>query len=500
MCSNRRGFLLSVLACGATMGLHASTQLKKKPNILMIYTDDQTYDSIRALGNMEIRTPNIDRLVKRGTSFTQCYNPGGWHGALCVASRTMMNTGLFLWQARSLEGHSKRYDPLITAHSMLSQRMQDAGYWTALTGKWHVSGCKPQRVFDKVANERPGMPGTVPQAYNRPGEEGTTDSWKPWDRKRGGFWAGGTHWTQVTADDTIGFINEACRNDKPFFIYSAFNAPHDPRQAPEEFVKAYPPEKIAIPPNFLPEHPLKSEIGSPASMRDERLAPYPRTHHAVQVHRAEYYALITHLDQHIGRIFDTLEYQNLVENTYVVLCSDNGLAVGQHGLIGKQSLYEHSMRVPLIVAGPTIPKDKRIDAPVYLQDIRATMLEWAGAKPQEGIFKSLMPLIRGEVKEQREATYGAYMPRHHRSFRVGDMKLIWSPLAPKEEQRFELYDIKNDRHEITNLINEPTQTQTIESLKKGLWSYMGKVKDPLISECFPNQLRLKKLINPRIEK
>ena len=99
------------------------------------------------------------------------------------------------------------------------------------------------------------MPPSCPAAYERP-VEGKTDIWQPWDKRRGGYWKGGKHWSEVVADDVVDYLNQA-DPDKPFFIYAAFNAPHDPRQSPKRFVDMYPPEKISIPPNYLMAHPLQ---------------------------------------------------------------------------------------------------------------------------------------------------------------------------------------------------------------------------------------------------
>ena len=146
-------------------------------------------------------------------------------------------------------------------------------------------------------------------------------------------------------------------------MYLAFNAPHDPRQAPEKYLEMYPIENIELPLNYAPQHPFWKEIGNEPGVRDEALAPYPRSEYAVKKHIQEYYAVISHLDEQVGKIINHLEKEDLLENTYVIFTSDHGLAVGQHGLIGKQSLYDHSIRVPLIITGPNIKKRS-----IYNQD------------------------------------------------------------------------------------------------------------------------------------
>ena len=463
---------MTAALCAAASGLAAQRAPRpRQPNILLLYTDDQTYDSIRALGNSEIQTPYLDRLSASGTVFKNCYNQGGWHGAVCVASRTMLNTGRFLWEACAVEKNLKAE---AEQRRLWPQLMRDAGYRTCMTGKWHVTGIQPSALFDEARHIRGGMPATCDAAYERP-KEGEPDLWQPWDESRGGHWQGGRHWSAVTADDAISFLTEPAKDNKPFFIYAAFNAPHDPRQSPREFVEKYPPEKIALPPNFLQANPLKDLIGCEHSLRDERLAPDPRTPHAVQVHRSEYYALITYLDQQVGRVLDALETSGRDKDTVVFLTGDNGLSIGQHGFMGKQNMFEHSMKVPLIAAGSGIPKGRQIDAPVYLQDIMPTALELAGAAlPPHVQFKSLLPLIRGERATQHSATYGAYM-QLQRMVRVGQMKLIWYP----KPGVFLLFDLANDPHELRSLADDPAHAGTLASLKRKLAELQKEMNDPL---------------------
>jgi arylsulfatase A-like enzyme len=385
-----------------------------RPNILFILADDQCFDTIAELGNKEILTPNLDRLARSGTSFSSAYNMGGWNGAICVASRAMFNTGRFLWRAQGVddalaqEAEGKRLLPLM---------LGGAGYETYISGKWHVK-IAADEIYDHVAHIRPGMPSTVEASYQR---AGVSDEWTPWDTRVGGFWEGGKHWSEVLADDAGLFLDIARASPRPFFMYLAFNAPHDPRQAPREFVDKYDRSQLLIPPNFVAQHPHMEAMGAGKSLRDERLAPWPRTAEAVQLHRQEYYALITHMDTQIGKILDDLERTGQADKTYVVMTADHGLACGQHGLLGKQNMYEHSLKAPLLVAGPGIPAGQRIETPVYIQDFVATALEWAGVRqPKHVEFKSLLPLIRGERKVQYDLIYGAYEKKRQRMVRLSE--------------------------------------------------------------------------------
>jgi choline-sulfatase len=441
-----------------------------RPNVLFLLADDQAFDTLHALGNDEIETPNLDRLVHRGTTFRRAYNQGGWSGAICVASRTMLTTGRFLWHAHELNPQKE-----LEAGRFWPARMRGAGYETYFTGKWHIQA-QVQQAFDHAEHVRGGMPNQSPQGYNRP-LAGLPDTWKPWDKSRGGFWQGGQHWSEVVADDAIGFLRHAKESDngKPFFMYVAFNAPHDPRQSPKEFVEKYPLEKIAVPKSFVPEYPFKEQMGAGKSLRDEQLAPFPRTEHAVQVHRQEYYASITHLDAQIGRILDALDASGQAENTHIIFTADHGLAVGRHGLMGKQNMFEHSIRVPLVLAGPGIPAGETVAARVYMQDVMPTTLELAGAPVPEWVeFQSLLPLIEGARDRQYEAIYGAYL-KSQRQLTQGDHKLILYPTAPAAL----LYNMTEDPQELHNLADDPRHRETLRQLFAKLLEQQKRTGDTL---------------------
>ena len=470
----RRRFLKAVGAGAAALSLPGVDVFGRgatKPNVLFIFADDYCFETLHAMGCDEIQTPNLDRLVRNGVTFTHTYNQGGWHGAICVASRTMLNTGRFLWIARDLEPTLKEET---AAGRFWSQYMKQAGYETYMSGKWHITGIKPEDIFDHVKNVRPGMPNHTPEGYNRP-IEGQPDPWKPWDTTRGGYWKGGKHWSEVLGDNAEEFLENAAKKDKPFFMYLAFNAPHDPRQSPKQYVDKYPLENVKVPANFLPEYPYKDSIGCSAKLRDESLAPFPRSEYAVKVNRQEYYAIITHMDAQVGRILDALEKTGKADNTYIFFSADNGLALGHHGLMGKQNLYDHSVRVPLIVNGPDIPKNKKIAAPVYLQDIMPSALELAGvSKPRHVQFKSLMPLIQGKVSASYDAIYGGYMDLQ-RMVCTGGYKMIYYPKIDKTL----LYDLNADPLEMHNLADDPANAALLQKLKVRLKDLQKETRDRL---------------------
>lgn len=470
-----RAFRYFVIAIGLWVG-QVHGEPSSKPNFIFIFSDDQSYETIRALGHTDIDTPNLDRLVKDGTTFTHAYNMGAWHGAVCVASRTMLLTGKTVWHANDIENS---LDAERDAGRLWSQRMAAKGYETYMSGKWHIR-TKADEIFTQTINIRPGMPNQVPAGYNRPLAD-TPDTWSPSDPKLDGFWKGGKHWSEVLGDNGTGFIETAAKSEKPFFMYLAFNAPHDPRQSPKEYVDRYPLDRIKVPGNYLSEYPYKEEMGCGKKLRDEELAPFPRTEHAVKVHRQEYYAIITHMDAQVGRILDALDKSGKADNTWIIFTSDHGLACGHHGLMGKQNMYDHSLRVPFIVRGPGVKAGAKIDAPIYLQSAMATALDLAGDDMQGVEFQSLRPIMAGEIKGL-DAVYGAYMDLQ-RAVSDDGWKLILYPQAKVAR----LYDLSEDPMEMKDLGSDPAMLEKKKALFAKFRELQKQFNDPLdLTSVFPD--------------
>ncbi len=479
-----KNLLFLAITILSVSSFYGQKESKKKPNIIFILADDQTYNSIQALGNKEVITPTLDKLVSEGTTFTHSYNVGGWNGAVCLASRAMLNSGKNLWKARAYSWKDKK-----AQSKMWSMRLKEQGYKTFMTGKWHVP-IKANQVFDVVGHERGGMPRQSKERYDR--KFNKNDAWTPYDKKFGGFWQGGKHWSEVVGDDAVTFIEESNKSEEPLFMYVAFNAPHDPRQSPKEYVAMYPLENIATPTAFLPEYPYRWDIGigwkateknaQDRIMRDEKLAPFPRTEFSVKTNIQEYYAIITHMDAQIKRIIEAVKKSGKQENTYIFFTADHGLAVGKHGFTGKQNLYDHSVRVPFIVVGPNIPKNHKIDTDIYLQDVVPTTLELAGVDDLKGIdFKSVLPLIKNNKKEQYDAIYGTFniMSKNNngyyqRMIRKDGWKLIYYPKI----DTYRLYNIAKDPNELVDLAKESKYKRKLAKLKKQLVKLGKKNEDP----------------------
>lgn len=450
------------------------------PNFLFIFADDQAPDTIHAHGNKQIKTPNLDRLVAQGTSFSRAYNPGAWGGAVCMASRMMLLTGQPLWKAQKEYG--KADELYRKTKTSWPQLLEAKGYETYFSGKWHVR-INANEAFKHCRHVRPGMPNQTKEGYNRP-IDGQPDPWSPYEPSFEGFWKGGIHWSTVLGNDGVDYLNMAAKSENPFFMMLAFNAPHDPRQAPKSFVDLYPAEEIELPANFLPEYPHNETMASGRRLRDERLAPFPRSVRSAQVNRQEYYAIISHMDVEIGRILEALERSGKADNTYIIFTADHGLACGHHGLMGKQNMYDHSVRVPWIIVGPGIEAGKTVDTPIYLQDVMATTLDLAGAKKPEGIaFESVMPKLRGELPEDAPV-YGAY--RHTQRMVTADgYKLILYPQGKVKR----LYHVAEDPWEGTDLADTPDAEARMKRLFAELLRLQAKWDDPLdLKPIYPELL------------
>jgi choline-sulfatase len=492
---------LGVIGVLALLAVSAAAANTSKPNILFIFADDQAPETVGNRGDLELITPALDDLADRGVSFSHVFNQGSFTPAVCIASRTMLNTGSFLWRAATFSNNGTPSADNPNAPTLMelytverktpeaywSEYLKQAGYETYMTGKWHIAEVQPDAIFDHTAHIRGGMPRQTDARYARKFIEGEADTWSPYDESLGGFWEGGKHWSEVLGDDAVAFLDAAKDRDAPFFMYLAFNAPHDPRQSPKRFVDMYPVKDIGVPENFIPEYPYNEYAGSGRTLRDEKLAPFPRTAYSVKVNRQEYFAIISHMDEQIGRILEALEASGKADNTYVFFTADHGLSVGDHGFLGKQNMYEASMRVPMLIAGPGIPAGKTVDAMVYLQDVMATSLDIAGIeKPAQVEFNSLLPLLTGETDQGvYDVIYGAYFGSQ-RMIRTDRYKMIIYPIA----NRVWIYDIKNDPLEKTDLAQDKEKhAELLRTLFAKLVAQQEAMDDPVdVTEAFNNFL------------
>lgn len=424
--------------------------MAQRPNIVFLFTDDQRYDTINALNNPHIHTPNMDRLVQRGTAFTHAHIMGGTSGAVCMPSRAMVMSG------RTLFNLADMGQTIPEEHTMLPQWLRKQGkYYTYGIGKWHNSRTSYVRAFDGGAHI---FFGGMNDHWNVP-----TYDFDPTGEYAEGHWNvnPGYHSTEKFADAAADFIS-SYQQENPFFLYVAFMAPHDPRTMPVKFLKMYDPEDIEIPANFQPMHPFDN---GELYVRDELLAEQPRNEREVRNHIADYYAMISHLDEHIGRVLDALENSGKMDNTIIVLAGDNGLAVGRHGLMGKQNLYDHSVRVPLIFAGPGIPEGKTTDEFAYLLDIFPTLCGLTGLDVPETVNGvDLTQTIQNDTRA-RKNLYLAYT-HVQRAIRTKTHKLI--EYVVNNKRTTQLFDLTNDPDEIHDLSQNAEQVELIAELREKL--------------------------------
>lgn len=436
-------------------------------NILILYSDDQSYRTIQALGNKEIHTPNLDGLVKSGLTFLQAHVMGGHQGAVCIPSRVMLLTGRYV--NRLINDGSIIPDSLISLPEVLRQK----GYTTFHTGKWHSDKDSYARMFSKADHIFFGgmhFPKEGGQEHPRVNHFDSTSKYPV-----GKSFLSDTYSSKLYTQTAIDFLSSKPAQEKPFFCYVAFTSPHDPRTPTAKFAKAYDPSKISLPPNFLPEHPFNN---GDLNVRDENLLPHPRTEKAVKTDIAAYYSMISELDEQIGRIMYTLKKEDLLKNTLIVFAGDNGLAMGQHGLLGKQNLYEHSIRVPMIFSGPGIPKNVRNNSFVYLSDIAPTIYEYLDiSAPKTVEAKSLGSILRNPQKAVREHIYNVY-GHWSRSLKTKDgYKLILYNV--NGVLTTQLFNLKTDPWERHNLAHKKNRKNQILSMRQLLKKEMKEKYDNL---------------------
>jgi arylsulfatase A-like enzyme len=391
--------------------------LAARPNVVFLFTDDQRADGVRALGSPALHTPNLDGLVRSGFVFKNAYCLGSNVPAVCTPSRNMLLSGraYFRWKGPQAPADGPSF----------AAAMKAAGYETYHHGKRGNTSLTLQKQFDHSAylNEH------KERTSGQPGK--------------------------AIADAAIRFLGER-KGGRPFFLYLAFEAPHDPRVAAKEYLDRYSPAKLPLPANYLPAHPFDN---GEMLVRDEKLERWPRSEAAVRKHLHEYYAVITGLDFHIGRLLAELRRRKLDKDTIVVFSSDHGLAVGSHGLMGKQSLYDAAMKAPLVFAGPGVPKGES-GALVYLMDIFPTVCDLAGAKAPAGLDgKSLAPVLAGKADKVRDSLFLAYRDVQ-RAVRDERWKLIRYPKI----NRAQLFDLAADPHERKDVAGDPANAKRVEAM------------------------------------
>jgi len=422
--------ILGLALLGLLVEVRAAEQASAaRPNLLFILVDDQSPFDFKFYNPASpLRSPNIDRLAAEGMVFDGAYHMGAFVGAVCTPSRHMIMSGRTVWHLPIGPGN-KRYCPENLETNTIPAVFNRAGYATMRTCKKGNSYEAANRLF---------------AVRHDASKRGATD-------ETGSAWH---------AEQVLNYLQEreATKDTRPFLIYYGFSHPHDTRDGKPELLAHYGavnhadrkslppahPDQPELPVNYLPAHPFPH--GHPG-LRDEVAVSGVWTNRDERTIRNELgreFACSENIDIQIGRVLSRLEAMGELSKTYIFYTADHGIAIGRHGLQGKQNLYEHTWRVPFIVKGPGIRPGTRAQGNIYLLDVLATLCDLAGvAAPESNEGLSFKPVLLGRQQKVRDILYGVYSGGTKpgmRSVKQGDWKLI-------------KYDVMNGATRVTQLFN-----------------------------------------------
>lgn len=450
----------------ALLAASGSLEAGERPNIILILADDMRGSALHFLGKEPVQTPNLDRLAAESIQLTNAHIMGGTSGAVSMPSRAMLMTGKYLY---NLE---RQGADIPTAHTTIGEALQQAGYNAFHTGKWHSSYKALNRCFnDGKAIFFGGMwdHWNVPlydyhadlnYGKRRPVIPNQASSNKV-EYKNGEYIYSGKHSVDIFTHEAVEYIRQQKGSEQPFFLSIAYMSPHDPRSMPDEYLRLYEQTTIALPPNFKERHPFDN---GELEIRDEKLAAIPRQPEEIKRHIKEYYAMVSHVDRRVGDIIQALKDNGLYENSIIVFAGDNGLALGQHGLMGKQNVYEHSVNVPLLIKQATAhpSAEKRADL-CYLIDLFPTLCDMAQLPiPASVDGVSLLPALQGG-KPARDYLYYSYMDCQ-RAISDSTWKLIEYHVDGKRTTQ--LFNLQEDPYETTDLSAKKRYREKIKELRE----------------------------------
>jgi iduronate 2-sulfatase len=469
----------------------ASSANGARPNVLFMISDDLN-NSLGCYGHPLVKTPNLDKLAARGVRFERSY----CQFPLCGPSRNSLLTGLYP-NSTGILANSQIFRQTIPSAISMPQAFRLDGYFAARIGKlyhynvpksigtnghddpgsWEVecnpAGCDRMEDEPNIFSLIPGSFGGTLSWYASPGAD---------EKQTDGLNARDAEW-----------ILERCAKDKdrPFFLALGFFRPHTPYVAPKSYFEKYPAAEMPVVTGVeedqrdLPKHALGSYKKEQDNLTDDL------RRQAVQA----YFASISFMDAQVGRVLDSLDRLGLAENTIVVFTSDHGYHLGEHGLWQKQSLFEESARVPLIIAAPGVAKAGGVaQAPVGLIDVFPTLADLCGVKAPANLQgQSLAPMLKDPAAKGRgwalsQVVRGGGFNRMGASPAVGDKgKRVFGYALRTERWRYtewdegregrELYDHEKDPKELTNLADLPAHAQTVAELS-------AKIRDA-VKTTFP---------------
>ncbi|NNE92196.1 MAG: sulfatase-like hydrolase/transferase [Verrucomicrobiales bacterium] len=451
----------------ALLAATALTAQDKNPNILYIIVDDQSPFDLKVYDPKSIcDTPTINQLAAEGMVLDGAYQMGSFSGAVCTPSRHMVMCGRTVWHLPNWQGGKNCPDNILD--SVMAEVFNRAGYDTMRTCKRGNSYAGANAKFQVVhdATKRGGTPET------------------------GSAWHGDRVMEYLEA-------REAEKDEDPFLIYFGFSHPHDVRDGTPELLAKYgavnhkdkkslPPANEKQPPlpiNYLPEHPfhhghpgLRDEVSVSGvwERRDER---------TIRNELGREFACNEYIDQQIARVLKQLEKMGELDNTYIVYTADHGMAIGRHGLQGKQNLYQHTWRVPFIVKGPGIDPG-RAEGNGYLLDSLPTICDLAGIKIPETVEgKSLKPVLTGEKETIRDVMFGTYSGGTKpgmRAVKKGDWKLVKFDVMDGEVRETQLFNLAENPHEFLDqdLAEKPEHAEKLKEMEALLLAEMRRLDDP----------------------
>lgn len=473
----------------------------KRPNVLFILVDDQSPWDLKIYNpKSPLDSPNLDRLAREGLVLDGAYHMGSFSGAVCTPSRHMIMSGRTVWHLPiSPSAKQKGLCPENLETQTLPAVFRRAGYLTMRT-------CKQGNSYEG-ANQQFEI---RHDATKRGGTAETGSAWHA-DRVLDFLDTYGKKIEQATSGEGEN------REVEPFLIYFGFSHPHDVRDGTEELLAKYGainhrdrsmvppanPNQPKLPENYLPKHPFPH--GHPG-LRDEVDVEGVWDRRDEQTIRNELgreFACSENIDRQIGRVLDRLEQLGQLENTLVIYTADHGMAIGRHGLQGKQNLYQHTWRVPMIVRGPGITAGTRAEGNVYLLDLLATLCDYCQVPvPESNEGVSFCKVLRGEQNQVRDLLYGVYnggTKPGQRSVKQGDWKLIEWDVLDGKVRRTQLFNLRDNPLEFleehqsdavrqltgsvpsatqVNLADDPRYAEKVQEMRRLLQSEMERLDDP----------------------
>jgi arylsulfatase A-like enzyme len=440
----------------------------RRPNILYIMADDHAAHGISAYGSKINQTPNIDRIAKEGMRFTSCFVTN----SICTPSRAAILTGKY-----SHMNGVPVFNHIDGSQPTLAKYLQAAGYHTGMIGKWHL-GTDPTGFT--YWNILPGQGAYVDPVLIEMGQ-----------RKKHPGYA-----TDIITDLALEFI-KARPKDQPFFLMCHHKAPHRPWVPDEKHAKLFANVQVPEPETFNDDYATRSDAAREATMRIDRdlnatdlkmtppegLSAADLKKWKYQRYMRDYLACVASIDDNVGRMLDYLEQSGLAANTIVVYTSDQGFFLGDHNWFDKRFMYEESLQMPFLVRWPGHVKAGSVQGGMILNvDFAPTFLAAAGLPVAADIQgRSFLPLLHGETpSDWRTSMYYRYYhyPMHHRvqphyGVRTEQYKLIYF----NKIDQWELFDLRQDPHELKNLYLDPKYAETVKKLKEEMYRLKKELKD-----------------------